>query len=204
MQSEAVTSSVAASVKRGRGRPSAYDPAYCDAVIDYGQAGKSRVWIACELGVHIDTLHQWCSLYPDFSEALSRAKLWEQRFWEDLGTAGVTADKFNGGVWAKNMSCRFRADWTETSRTELTGRDGGAIEVVTDTSELSRRLVAILGAQAAAGQLLELTATSPRHQLTKEEQKAKQALDPMTPKPKAKSDKPRRKRTKFIDGIDTI
>lgn len=46
---------------------------------------------------------------------MERAKLEEQRWWEDAGQDGMTADKFNSGVWVRSMAARFSDDWRETT-----------------------------------------------------------------------------------------
>ncbi|MGL5011812.1 MAG: hypothetical protein ACRC6I_18195 [Paracoccaceae bacterium] len=93
------------------GRPSKYDPAFCDRVIEYGRMGKSRTWIAAEIGVMRETLIEWEKAHPEFSDAMSRARLLSQQWWEDAGQAGVITQGFSAPVWAKNMSCRFRDEW---------------------------------------------------------------------------------------------
>jgi hypothetical protein len=37
--------------KRGRGRPTTYDPAYCERVIETGEEGKSKAQIASTLRI---------------------------------------------------------------------------------------------------------------------------------------------------------
>ena len=96
-------------------RPTKYDPSYCEKVIEWGKAGKSRTWIASELDITRECLYEWTRVHPSFSDALTRAKIHEQRFWEDAGQVGMTADKFNSSVWAKNMSCRFPSEWRDTA-----------------------------------------------------------------------------------------
>ena len=66
-------------------RPTKYDPSYCDKAIEWGKAGKSRTWIAAELDVIRETMYEWAKVHPEFSDALARAKLFEQRWWEDKG-----------------------------------------------------------------------------------------------------------------------
>ena len=41
------------------GRPSTYNPEFCERVIEYGKQGKSITWMAAELGVHKDSLYEW-------------------------------------------------------------------------------------------------------------------------------------------------
>ncbi len=111
------------------GRPSLYDPSYCERVIDLGKAGKSQVQIACALDVDPKTLRDWAEKHEEFSLALTRAKAHEQDWWETAGQQGLTADKFNSAVWSKSMSARFRDDYTERTKQEHSGPDGGPIAV---------------------------------------------------------------------------
>lgn len=97
------------------GRPTDYDPTYCESVLAWGAAGKSKAWMASEIGVAKSTLQLWEKVHPEFSAALSRAMTLSQRWWEDAGQTGMTADKFNNGVWVRSMAARFPEDWRETT-----------------------------------------------------------------------------------------
>lgn len=108
------------------GRPSIYDPSYCDVVIELGKEGKSLAQMCAHFDIARSTIDNWADLNPEFSEALSRARAHAQAWWEDKGMAGLTADKFNSAVWTKSMQARFREDYTE--RQEVTGAGGGPIK----------------------------------------------------------------------------
>lgn len=95
------------------GRPSAYDPEFCDLVIKWGKQGKSKAWMAAELGVHRDTVNEWERVHPEFSDAITRALLYSQQWWEDAGQSGLYLDKFNASVWSRSMGARFPAEWRE-------------------------------------------------------------------------------------------
>jgi hypothetical protein len=96
------------------GRPSKYDPAYCDQVIELGKQGMGVVEIACKLGVCRNTLEtNWPAEHPEFLEAFARARDESQAWWERAGREGMTADKFNAQVWSRSMSARFPHDWRE-------------------------------------------------------------------------------------------
>jgi hypothetical protein len=112
------------------GRPSLYDEAYCGDVIEYGKAGKSLTWIATEIGVTVQTLLNWKDAHPEFLEALTRAKHWSQRWWEDKGQDGMEQQGFNASVWSRSMAARFPDDWREVKGTELTGKDGAPVETI--------------------------------------------------------------------------
>lgn len=95
------------------GRPSTYDPAYCERVIELGKQGKSPTQIAVALGVPRTTMLSWGDQHEEFSTALTRAKEHEQDWWENAGQEALFADKFNSAVWSKSMSARFRHDYTD-------------------------------------------------------------------------------------------
>lgn len=100
------------------GRPTAYKPEYCEAVIELGRAGKSKVQMAASFDVSKQTLLNWADTYPEFLDALTRATTLAQDWWETQGQIGLTADKFNGSVWSRSMAARFPEDWREVKGVE--------------------------------------------------------------------------------------
>lgn len=96
------------------GRPTDYHPSYCVDVIDYGKRGKSRAWIAAELGTTRMTLWNWEQRYPEFLYAMQISRELSQQWWEDVGEHGMTNGPFNATVWTRSMSARFPDDWRET------------------------------------------------------------------------------------------
>lgn len=103
------------------GRPSTYDPAFCDEVIELGKQGKSPVQIAVALGVPRTTMLSWAEQHEEFSTALTRAKEHEQDWWENAGQTGMVAPGFNATVWSKSMQARFREDYTERQEQTVKG-----------------------------------------------------------------------------------
>lgn len=95
------------------GRPSVYRPDLCELVVEWGKLGKSRTWIASEIGVTRETLYAWEEKYPEFSDALARAKVFEQRWWEDAGQDGMKLQGFGQSIWSRSMAARFPKDWRE-------------------------------------------------------------------------------------------
>jgi hypothetical protein len=129
------------------GRPTLYDPAYCERVIELGKEGKSPVQIACALDVARATLYAWADEHPEFLTAFTRAKEFAQAWFEDQGQAGLAmpTGQFNANLWKKQVECRFREDYTEQTRTELTGANGGPVKVdatvALDPGEAYRRML---------------------------------------------------------------
>lgn len=107
------------------GRPTAYDHTYCAKVLEWGRAGKSRAWIASEIGVVRQTLHNWEEAHPEFLDAMTRARDLAQRWWEDAGQEGLADPKFNASVYGKSMAARFPDDWRD--KTDVTHKGGVAL-----------------------------------------------------------------------------
>ena len=132
--------------KRPVGRPSSYDPAYCEQVVKLGAEGNSPEEISAEINVPRTTMDSWAEKYPEFSEALTRAKDLELVWWEKVGKRALFADKFQQQVWAKSMQARFRHKYTERVENTLQGPNGGPIStktevVITIVSPLTDRIV---------------------------------------------------------------
>jgi hypothetical protein len=70
---------------RKPGRPSLYDPRYCDEVIVHMEQGYSLASFSDYILVNRDTIHEWTRVHPDFSDAVARGKAARLKFWEKLG-----------------------------------------------------------------------------------------------------------------------
>ena len=69
--------------KRGRGRPSEYRPEYCDLVIKVMSEGYSLTGFAGSICMSRDAVYDWIGVYPDFSNAVARARAARVRWWEN-------------------------------------------------------------------------------------------------------------------------
>jgi len=115
------------------GRPSKYDPALCDKVVELGREGKSVEQISSALGYHYKTLLYWAETHPEFLEAMELAKQYEMTYWEDLGSQYIVetpqGKKLNTGLWSRSMAARFPKKYRENSKVEVTGKDDKPIQV---------------------------------------------------------------------------
>jgi len=134
--------------KKKIGRPTLYKPEYCDIVIAMGKEGKSREQIAGSLGLAWNTLELWTEKHPEFMDALRTAKNLELHYWEDLGLQNVLetpgGQRLNGAVYNKVMAARFPAKYSERNKVELTGANGGAVQVSTTHSVAQEILTDLL------------------------------------------------------------
>ena len=117
--------------KRPVGRPSLYDPKYCEEVIALGKIGKSSEAIGAILGVGTATLYRWRDEHDEFREALSLAKEFELHWWEDIAQTHMVenreSDKLNATIWSRSMAARFPKKYRESTKTEITGADGAPL-----------------------------------------------------------------------------
>ena len=113
------------------GRPSLYDPSYCDKVVELGALGKSVEQISSNLGVSCRVLYDWRDRYPEFLRALEEAKEAEQTWWEDQAQAYMLEHKdgakLNASIWSRSMAARFPKKYRESVKQEITGENGAPL-----------------------------------------------------------------------------
>lgn len=108
--------------KHPGGAPTKYKKEYCEEIIEYfriepyetktqqeffsdGSLKSERVVIiptkfptfqdfADSIGVHIDTLNEWCKKHEEFSEAYARAKQLQEKIWLINGMNGQYNSQF--------------------------------------------------------------------------------------------------------------
>lgn len=119
--------------KKPMGRPSTYDPAICDKIPPLGKLGYSFEKICSELEVAHSTMDNWAGAYPDLRAAIDLAKQYELAHWEDLAQNHMVevpgGPRVNSSLWSRSMAARFPSKYRENSKVEVSGKDGGAIEV---------------------------------------------------------------------------
>ena len=119
------------------GRPTDYDAAYCERVMELGRLGMSVVEMAADIGVARSTLEAlWPEAHPEFKEAFTQARQLSQAWWESMGRVNLImapqSGTFQASVWSRSMAARFPADWREKSETT----HAGAVEIKTITRKI--------------------------------------------------------------------
>lgn len=97
------------------GRPTKYNPAFCDLVIKMMKKGHSKLSVAGQIGISRDTLYEWCKKYPEFSDTIKVGEMKSYAYWEDLGMRGMMGKVkgFRPSLWIFTMKARF--GWSDNS-----------------------------------------------------------------------------------------
>jgi transposase-like protein len=120
-----------AAEKRPVGRPSLYDPALCEQVIELGKLGKSVEQIASHLNLSLRVLYKWRDEHEEFMHALEDAKQHEQAWWEEQAHLYMVENKdgprLNASLWSRSMAARFPKKYRESVKQEITGAEGAPL-----------------------------------------------------------------------------
>jgi hypothetical protein len=114
--------------KHAGGRPTKYDPRYCEMLVDFGSQGFSTGAFAGLIGTCKQTVENWKVEHPEFLVAAQRARAARLMKWE-----GIALDNAKNGKGAPAMT-QFalknidKDEWQDVSRQEQTGPDGGPIQ----------------------------------------------------------------------------
>lgn len=105
------------------GRPTDFDPKYCDMLIEHCKKGLSFEAFAGLIGISRSTLYKWVDDIPEFSDTKQRADAAVLYAMENLGMAG-TAGKvknFNVAGWIFQM--KNKCKWTDRIETQISTRE---------------------------------------------------------------------------------
>jgi len=121
---------------RGGGRPSKYDPAFCDQVVELMKEGLSFAAVAGALGVSRDTIYEWAEAHPEFSDTKKIGKAVSQLFWERQLIAIARGLVVGSPTTAVIFGLKNRADLDWRDKTEV--KHEGGTPVINITPEESR------------------------------------------------------------------
>lgn len=114
--------------RQGVGRPSLYDPAFCERVVTLAKDGLTLTEIAIRLGVLRATLYEWEASRPEFSDALSRARELSKGWWEAKARNGLEKQVFQANLWTKIMAARFPDEYAERRQLDVSVNLAGLVE----------------------------------------------------------------------------
>lgn len=134
------------------GRPSKYQPEFCEQVIEFGAQGMARVEWAGQFGVTRQTLANWEAAHPEFLDSTTHARELSAAWWAAQGREGIWSKSFNAVAYRLQVLNRFPDDWRDRQSVEHSGPDGKPIETreVSDEqleqrhAQLRNRLLAVV------------------------------------------------------------
>lgn len=95
------------------GRPSKYDPKYCDQLREHMGKGFSFESFAATIGVNRDTLYQWAKVHSEFSDAKSDGTDASLYHYEKIFQAGILGKVKNFNSTALIFLMKNRFKWTD-------------------------------------------------------------------------------------------
>ncbi len=125
------------------GRPSKYDPQYCDLARESMRAGFSKTATAGSIGICKATFDNWCAAHPEFLGAVKEG--------ETLRTLKLETDLLSAPdgptVTSRIFALKNAApdEWRDKVIQEHTGKDGGPIQTqeVSPLERINSRIAGI-------------------------------------------------------------
>lgn len=133
------------------GRPSEFDPKFCQQVIDLGEEGCSLTEMAVAIGVSRETFHNWREAHESFGKAVKMALENSQAWWESesrKATFGKTPG-FNATSYIFNMKNRFGHDYSDVSRVDVNSTVNHNINLDSLTQDQLTQLALMLAPKAS-------------------------------------------------------
>ena len=119
------------------GRPTGYDPAFCEQAIEFLKEGFSVAAFAGEIGVARATVYNWMDEHQEFLDAVKTGQAGAVLWWEKANRGLAMGSDGNATSIIFGLKNRAADEWRDVKATELSGPGGGAIPV----SEVRRVIV---------------------------------------------------------------
>lgn len=106
------------------GRPTKYDPKYCEAVIEFMKEGASLTSFAASIGVARSSLNVWMDEYPEFSDAVKIGKANCAVWWENLARQNAITGNGNATLTIFGLKNMAPDEWHDRKEIDHTSSDG--------------------------------------------------------------------------------
>ena len=114
-QAQALASAAKATEGIRIGRPLTYSPELCDRAVMLGKRGFTFSEIAEAFNISRETLYEWQRVWPEFSDALTRARTAMQAWYERHGRKNLKAKHYQANVMRLVLSANLE-DYREKAR----------------------------------------------------------------------------------------
>lgn len=124
------------------GRPTDFKPEYGERILELMSEGFSLAAAAADINVTRQTVYNWLDKHPEFFDTINLAKGKRQHFLEKRLLSADQGPVVTSTIFAlKNAAA---ADWREKQEYELSGPDGGPIQVKSASPERRKAALALL------------------------------------------------------------
>lgn len=107
------------------GRPSKYDPAFCDEAREFLKDGYSVAAFAGKIGVAVSTVNLWITQHPEFSDAVKAGQAAATLWWEQRARGIASgAEEGNPTLVIFGLKNRAPEQWRDKTETEHSGTVG--------------------------------------------------------------------------------
>lgn len=103
-------------IKFKLGRPTKYDPRFCEMIIQAGKLGKSSSYMCAMLAIGRTTFERFLEKHEDFRKAYQLAQEYACAWWEDCARVNIHDPKksFNANLYAFHMRNRHKYHYSES------------------------------------------------------------------------------------------
>jgi transposase-like protein len=103
------------------GRPSDYDPEYCDVAETFLAEGYSVAALAGKLHVARSTIYEWIAQHQEFSDAVKRGQSGAVLWWESRNIEFAKTGEGNATAIIFGLKNRASDEWRDKVETEHSG-----------------------------------------------------------------------------------
>lgn len=111
-------------MSRAVGRPTKYEPRYCEMLVQHMAEGASMTSFAAEIDVARSTLNEWAAQFPEFSEAVTRGKAKCAAWWERVARANAVTGNGNATLVVFGLKNMAQEDWRDKQEIDHSSADG--------------------------------------------------------------------------------
>jgi hypothetical protein len=104
------------------GRPTTYNPDYCEQVGKFLAEGYSLGAFAGSIGVARSTVYKWAEEHPEFSDAVKTGQAGSQFWWEKRNREFAATGEGNATAIIFGLKNRAADDWRDKQELEHTGQ----------------------------------------------------------------------------------
>lgn len=119
-----------------------YNPSMCETVIELGKTGASQKIMYSTLGISKTTADRWKKEKPEFAEAMDRAVVESQAWWEREALANLNNRTYNTRLFEVVTRAQFPADYKERMEIKQDIKADVAIDFTGAVSNLIKDLKA--------------------------------------------------------------